>query len=173
MVQSTLVVRDLRTSALAAVRLRPRPAGRPRDRLWSRGFSLYFTARSVAMLGDSMLPVALSAGLLQHGYGAGDIGYAMASFTACFAGLVVLGGVFADRFSARGLMIGADLVRVGTQSLAAWLFFSGHVVLWQICLIGAVNGVAGAMFQPGWPARCPRWPGTSRRPTGWSAPPSR
>lgn len=121
----------------------------PRDRLWSRGFSLYFTARSVAMLGDSMLPVALSAGLLQHGYGAGDIGYAMASFTACFAGLVVLGGVFADRFSARGLMIGADLVRVGTQSLAAWLFFSGHVVLWQICLIGAVNGVAGAMFQPG------------------------
>ena len=101
------------------------------------------------MLGDSMLPVALSAGLLQHGYGAGDIGYAMASFTACFAGLVVFGGVFADRFSARGLMIGADLVRVGTQSLAAWLFFSGHVVLWQICLIGAVNGVAGAMFQPG------------------------
>ncbi|MEU4098558.1 MFS transporter [Streptomyces sp. NPDC026673] len=121
----------------------------PRDRLWSRGFALYFTARSVAMLGDSMLPVALSAGLLQHGYGAGDIGYAMASFTACFAGLVVFGGVFADRFSARGLMIGADLVRVGTQTLAAGLFFSGHVVLWQICLIGAVNGAAGAMFQPG------------------------
>ncbi|MFJ4843802.1 MULTISPECIES: MFS transporter [unclassified Streptomyces] len=117
--------------------------------MWSRPFRLYFTARSIAMLGDSMLPVALSAGLLQHGYGAGDIGFAMASFTACFAGLVILGGVIADRFSARTLMIGADLVRVGTQSLASALFFTGHVVLWQVCVIGAVNGTAAAMFQPG------------------------
>jgi hypothetical protein len=128
----------------------------PDRRVWTRDFRLYFTARAVAMLGDSMLPIALSAGLLQHGYRAGDIGYALASYTACFAGFVVFGGVFADRLSARGLMIGADLVRVCTQSLASLLFFTGHVVLWQVCAIGAVNGVAAAMFQPGVASTVPR-----------------
>lgn len=118
-------------------------------RLWSGGFRLYFTARSVAMLGDTMLPVALSAGLLSYGYSAGDIGLVMAAATACFAGFVVFGGVFADRFNARALMVGADLVRVGSQSTAAYLFLSHRVRLWEMVVIAVVNGTAGAMFQPG------------------------
>ncbi|MEU6477326.1 MFS transporter [Streptomyces sp. NPDC047017] len=124
--------------------------------VWSRDFALFFAARAVARLGDTMLPVALAAGLLQHGYGAGAVGLAMASTAAAFAGLVVFGGVIADRFSTRKLMIGADLVRLGTQSLAAVLFFTGHVVLWEICVIGLANGVAGAVFQPGVASTVPR-----------------
>ncbi|MFE7168424.1 MFS transporter [Streptomyces sp. NPDC057616] len=124
--------------------------------VWSRDFGLFFVARAVARLGDTMLPVALAAGLLQHGYGAGAVGLAMAATAAAFAGLVVFGGVIADRFSTRKLMIGADLVRLGTQSVAAALFYSGHVVLWQICAIGFANGVAGAVFQPGVASTVPR-----------------
>ncbi|MFS4095441.1 MFS transporter [Streptomyces sp. AF1A] len=124
--------------------------------VWSRPFGLFFAARAAARLGDTMLPVALAAGLLEHGYGAGAVGLAMASTAAAFAGLVVFGGVIADRFSTRRLMIGADLVRLGTQSLASVLFFTGHVVLWQICAIGFVNGVAGAVFQPGVASTVPR-----------------
>ncbi|MCS0599813.1 MFS transporter [Streptomyces sp. LP11] len=124
--------------------------------VWSRDFTLFFAARAVARLGDTMLPVALAAGLLQHGYGAGAVGLAMASAAASFAALVVFGGVIADRFSTRRLMIGADLARLGTQSLAAVLFFTGHVVLRQICAIGLVNGVAGAVFQPGVASTVPR-----------------
>ncbi|MEU3788268.1 MFS transporter [Streptomyces fructofermentans] len=131
-------------------------AGAGARRIWSRDFGLFFTARAVAKLGDTMLPVALAAGLLQHGHGVGAVGLAMAASAACFAGLVIFGGVFADRFSTRLLMSGADLVRVGTQSLAAVLFFTGHVVLWQICLIGAVNGAAAAVFQPGVASTVPR-----------------
>ncbi|MEU5084737.1 MULTISPECIES: MFS transporter [Streptomyces] len=124
--------------------------------VWSRDFALFFVARAVARLGDTMLPVALAAGLLEHGYGAGAVGLAMAATAAAFAGLVVFGGVVADRFSTRRLMIGADLVRLVTQSLAAGLFFAGHVVLWQICAVGIVNGVAGAVFQPGVAGTVPR-----------------
>lgn len=129
---------------------------RPRSGIWSRDFGLFFSARAVAKLGDTMLPVALAAGLLQHGYGAGAVGLAMAASVACFAGLVIFGGVFADRFSTRLLMIGADLTRLVTQSLAAVMFFSGHVVLWEICVIGAVNGAAAALFQPGVASTVPR-----------------
>ncbi|MFG3205653.1 MFS transporter [Streptomyces sp. NPDC048192] len=133
-----------------------RGAGSGDRAVWSRDFALFFVARAVARLGDTMLPVALAAGLLEHGYGAGAVGLAMASTAAAFAGLVVFGGVIADRFSTRRLMIGADLVRLVTQSLAAGLFFAGHVVLWQICAIGFVNGVAGAVFQPGVASTVPR-----------------
>ncbi|WP_225827776.1 MFS transporter [Streptomyces naphthomycinicus] len=138
----------------AAQGVRKAEAGAPA--VWSRDFALFFVARAVARLGDTMLPVALAAGLLEHGYGAGAVGLAMASTAAAFAGLVVFGGVVADRFSTRRLMIGADLVRLGTQSLAAVLFFTGHVVLWQICAIGVANGVAGAVFQPGVASTVPR-----------------
>ncbi|WUV84874.1 MFS transporter [Streptomyces sp. NBC_01476] len=119
------------------------------DRLWSGNFRCYFTARTVAMLGDTMLPVALSAGLLSYGYSAGDIGLVMAATTACFAGLVVFGGVFADRFNVRAQMIGADLVRVCSQSTAAFLFLTHRVHLWEMVVIAVVNGTAAATFQPG------------------------
>lgn len=124
--------------------------------VWSRDFALFFVARALARLGDTILPVALASGLLQYGYGVGAVGLAMAASAAPFAGLVIFGGVIADRFSTRKLMIGADLVRLVTQALTAGLFFAGHVVLWQICLIGAVNGVAGAVFQPGVASTVPR-----------------
>ncbi|MHB9757473.1 MFS transporter [Streptomyces sp. BYX5S] len=124
--------------------------------IWTRDFGLFFTARGVAKLGDSMLPVALAAGLLQYGHGAGAVGLAMASSVACFAGLVIFGGVLADRFDTRLLMTGADLARLVTQSLAAAMFFTGHVVLWHICVIGAINGAAAAVFQPGVAGTVPR-----------------
>ncbi|WP_212915079.1 MFS transporter [Streptomyces sp. TS71-3] len=134
----------------------PLPPGDGGRRLWSRDFALFFSARAVAKLGETMLPVALAAGLLEHGYGAGAVGLAMASSVACFAGLVIFGGVFADRLGTRGLMIGADLVRLVSQSLAAVFFFTGHVVLWEVCAIGAVNGAASAVFQPGVASTVPR-----------------
>ncbi|MGH1552045.1 MFS transporter [Streptomyces sp. L7] len=116
---------------------------------WTPDLALFLTARTVARLGDMMLPVALAAGLVQHGYAAGESGLALAAYTACFAGFVIFGGVVADLFGPRRLMIGADLVRVVTQSTAAALFISGSVTLWHLCAIGAVNGVCAAFFQPG------------------------
>ncbi len=147
---------DARRDTAAIVSRVRRKAGAEPPAVWSRDFALFFVARAVARLGDTMLPVALAAGLLEHGYGAGAVGLAMASSVAAFAGLVVLGGVVADRFSTRRLMIGADLVRLVTQSFAAGLFFTGHVVLWQICAIGVVNGAAAAVFQPGVASTVPR-----------------
>jgi MFS transporter len=128
----------------------------PRVRQWGRNFWLFLVARGAARLGDMMLPVALAAGLVAHGHGAGAVGAAMASFSACFAGFVIFGGVIADRVDTRALMVWADVVRVATQSLVALMFIGGHVVLWQICLIGAVNGICAALFQPGVASTIPR-----------------
>ncbi|MFD3513364.1 MFS transporter [Streptomyces sp. NPDC058657] len=130
----------------------PAPA-RP---LRSRAFALFFAARAASKLGETMLPVALSAGLLQHGMGASEVGLAMASTIATCAVFIVFGGVFSDRFNTLRLMVGSDAVRVLTQAVTAVLFLTGHVVLWQICLIGAVNGIATGLFQPGVASTIPR-----------------
>ncbi|WP_326807485.1 MFS transporter [Streptomyces sp. NBC_01775] len=132
------------------------PAPAPAASLRSRNFILFFAARAVAKLGDAMLPIALSAGLLQQGHGPGAIGAALASLTICLAGFVIFGGVFCDRLNTRALMIGADLVRVVTQAVLAGLFVSGHIVLWQVCAIGALNGIAAGLFQPGVASTVPR-----------------
>ncbi|MES9506282.1 MFS transporter [Streptomyces sp. NPDC000609] len=125
-------------------------AERQRERrLWSRDFKLFFLSRAVARLGDTMLPVALAAGLLQQGHSATSVGVAMAVPTVSWAVLVIFAGVIADRVDPRRLMIGADLLRLVSQSFAAGIFFSGHVALWQILVIGLVNGGASAVFQPG------------------------
>ena len=132
------------------------PSDKRHSGLWTRDFALFFTARGAAKLGDMMLPVALAVGLVKHGHGAGAVGAVLASYSACFAGFVIVGGVIADRVDTRKLMVSADLVRVGTQVLAAVLFLTDAVVLWQLCAIGVVNGVCAALFQPGVASTVPR-----------------
>ena len=92
--------------------------------LWTRDFSLYFAARTVSLLGDSMMPVAaaLAVGAL---YGVPGVGYVLAVWTAPFVLFILFGGVFSDRIGARTMMVGADVVRAVTQGVLAVAFFTG------------------------------------------------
>ncbi|MFF3071187.1 MFS transporter [Kitasatospora sp. NPDC057936] len=117
--------------------------------IWSRNFRYYFTARSAGLLSWAMLPVAVSAGLLSGGYGLDTAGYSMAFLVGPFAGLVLFGGVLADRFTARRMMIAADLANLVAHTLLAFLFIHGIDHLWQLYTLLVVAGTANAMFQPG------------------------
>ncbi|GAA2083621.1 MFS transporter [Kitasatospora saccharophila] len=121
----------------------------PEPAIWSRNFRRYFTARSAGLLSWAMLPVAVSAGLLSAGRGLDTAGYAMAFLIAPFAGLVLFGGVLADRFTARRMMIIADLTNLTAHVLLAVLFWHGVDRLWQLYALLAVAGTANALFQPG------------------------
>ncbi|MFC7219157.1 MFS transporter [Streptomyces polyrhachis] len=118
-------------------------------RLWSRDFRLFFTARTVARFGDGMVPVALAAGLVVAGYGATSVSLALGLWTACFAGFVLFGGVLADRFSPRRVMIAADLLRAGAAVALAADFAGGTPHLGLVYVLSAVGGVGAALFQPG------------------------
>ncbi|MFJ8883416.1 MFS transporter [Streptomyces sp. NPDC102402] len=129
----------------------PRPRTDPpssRPPLWDRRFTLYFGARAVSMFGDAMMPVvtALAVGAL---YGVSGVGLVLGTWTGTFVILVLFGGVFADRFGARRMMIGADLVRVLTQGVLAAAFFAGPPPFWLLVAAAALAGAAVAMFLPG------------------------
>ncbi|MFD0425080.1 MFS transporter [Streptomyces parvus] len=123
------------------------PPGEPA--IWSRNFRYYFVARSAGLLSWAMLPVAVAAGLLIEGYGLDAAGYSMAFLVAPFAGLVLFGGVLADRFTARRMMIVADLANLTAHILLALLFLHGIDHLWQLYALLVVAGTANALFQPG------------------------
>ncbi|MFD8635460.1 MFS transporter [Streptomyces sp. NPDC059533] len=115
----------------------------------SRNFTLYFTARSLSVVGDTMIPVAMAVAMLALGHGVSGVGFALGAWMGAFALFVVFGGVFSDRFHPRPLMIGADAVRCLLQAgLAAYLWL-GHPPLWFIVGGAVLGGVATAMFQPG------------------------
>jgi predicted MFS family arabinose efflux permease len=113
------------------------------------GFPLYFTARTVSLLGDAMLLVALTVAVLDAGYGPSGVGYALAAWLAPVALLVLFGGALADRFEPRRVMVIADLARVVTQSALALAFTAGVPPFWLILALQAACGAATAMFTPG------------------------
>ncbi|WP_261994094.1 MFS transporter [Streptomyces sp. t39] len=139
------------TSQTHAPSLPPAPAtaGPPaRPPLWDRSFTLYFVARAVSLFGDAMMPVAaaLAVGAL---YGVSGVGFVLGTWTGTFVLLVLFGGVLADRFGARRMMVVADLVRVLTQAVLAVAFFAGPPPFWLLVAMAALAGAAVAMFLPG------------------------
>ncbi|GAA2662523.1 MFS transporter [Streptomyces vastus] len=124
--------------------------------LWTADFRLFFTARTTSLLGDAMLPVAITAAVIRAGYGASGVGYALAALVAPFAALIIFGGVLSDRFGARRLMVISDTVRLCFQAVLALLFLLGTPHLWQILVLLALVGAGSAIFQPGVASITPR-----------------
>ncbi|MBA2813385.1 MFS transporter [Streptomyces sp. KM273126] len=124
--------------------------------LWTADFRLFFAARTTSLLGDAMLPVAITAAVIRAGYGPSGVGYALAALVAPFAALIIFGGVLSDRFGARRLMVVSDTVRLCFQAVLALLFLLGTPQLWQILVLLALVGAGSAIFQPGVASITPR-----------------
>ncbi|WP_240434637.1 MFS transporter [Streptomyces sp. YIM 130001] len=128
----------------------------PDPPLWTRDFRLFFTARTTSLLGDSMLPIAVTAAVIRAGFGTSGVGYALAALVGPFAALIIFGGVLSDRFGARRLMVVSDAARLCSQGALALLFLLGTPQLWQILVLLALIGAGGAIFQPGVASITPR-----------------
>ncbi|WP_039939183.1 MFS transporter [Streptomyces himastatinicus] len=124
--------------------------------LWTADFRLFFAARTTSLLGDAMLPVAITAAVIRAGYGASGVGYALAALVAPFAALIIFGGVLSDRLGARRLMVVSDMARLCFQAVLALLFLLGTPQLWQILVLLALVGAGSAIFQPGVASITPR-----------------
>nr|WP_246402108.1 MFS transporter [Jiangella mangrovi] len=124
--------------------------------MWTADFRLFFAARTTSLLGDAMLPVAITAAVIGAGYGASGVGYALAALIAPFAVLIIFGGVLSDRFGARRMMIVSDATRLCFQSVLAGVFLLGSPPLWLILVLLALVGAGSALFQPGVASIIPR-----------------
>ncbi|WP_285618348.1 MFS transporter [Actinoallomurus iriomotensis] len=122
-----------------------RSAFRP---LAARRFRMLFFGRLVSFLGNAMAPVALAFAVLDLTGSASDLGIVLAARSLPTVGLLLLGGVWADRLPRHVILVAFSLAAAGTQTVAAVLLIGGGARVWQLALLEAANGMAAAFLGP-------------------------
>lgn len=116
--------------------------------LQEANFRRLWIGQTTSAAGDGMTGVALTFAVLALGRSAADLGLVLASFMVPRVVFMLVGGVWADRLPRRGIMIGADVVRAGAQSVLAVAAFSGGGHLAVFMAASFASGAASAFFQP-------------------------
>jgi MFS family permease len=116
--------------------------------LREREFRLLFAGQSLSLVGDGMVNVALPFAVLDLTGSVTDVGFVFAAFTLPLVAFLLVGGVFADRFQQRGVMVASDLTRFASQGVVAVLLVSGQARIWELVVLQAARGLALAFFQP-------------------------
>jgi MFS family permease len=116
--------------------------------LGHRDFRFLWLAQSSSVIGDYLVTVALALFVIARTGSATDLGFVLAAKALPLIGLLLLGGVWADRLPRHRLMIATDLVRFALHGLLAVLIFAGNVPIWQLVVIEVGFGSAEAFFRP-------------------------
>ncbi|MEV0225884.1 MFS transporter [Streptomyces sp. NPDC050704] len=104
-------------------------------------------AYTASMVGDSVYYIALSWAAVQAGTPT-QAGVVMAVSAVPRALLMLGGGVVADRFGPRRVVIGSDAVRCAAVLAVAGLVFVTDPGLWPLALLAVVFGTVDAVFMP-------------------------
>jgi predicted MFS family arabinose efflux permease len=113
-----------------------------------RDFRLVLVGKSVSVLGDRMVSVALAFAVLEIGGSASSVGLVLAAASGPLVVTVLAGGVVADRLPRRSVMVAADLLRVATQATMAIVLLAGVAEVWMLAALAALTGVGTGFFNP-------------------------
>jgi MFS family permease len=123
-----------RTSTLAAFR--------------SRDFRLLWGGQTISFIGDAAFIVALGWRVTDLTGKASSLGFVLAVESLAMLATLLWGGVLADRYSRRLLMIGSDIARAGVMTVFFALDASGHLGMNAILVLALLFGAADGFFQP-------------------------
>jgi MFS family permease len=143
--------------------------------LRERDFRLFWIGNVVSLTGDYMLPVALSFAVLEK-YDEGSLGVVLSAHSFPMVALLLFGGVVADRFPRRAVLMTSDGISCVTQACAAALLLTGNWQLWQLALLEGLRGAAHAFASPTYVGLVPEVASAERlqeanalRNIGWSS----
>ncbi|MGQ4333771.1 MFS transporter [Streptomyces hayashii] len=120
----------------------------PLDLLRERNLRRLFCAQGASVLGSSMMPIALSFAVLEHGGGASGVGLVLGAQTAPLIVFLLAGGVLADRWGRRVTMIGSDLARAVIEIVVVVILLTVGMPLGGFVAFAAILSVAAAFFRP-------------------------
>ncbi|RKT16902.1 putative MFS family arabinose efflux permease [Streptomyces sp. 1114.5] len=109
-------------------------------------YLLWLAGAQAGLLGDAALYFALGWAASAHGGGAA--GLVLTAVTVPRTALVLLGGVVADRFGARRVMLAGDAVMVVATLALALLAGRVGTPLWLLVAAAAVIGTVDAFYLP-------------------------
>jgi len=124
--------------------------------LQARPFALLWTGQTISVLGDAVFTIALTwEVLLLTGSATAMSLIVLAQWTPRIA-LLLFGGVLADRFSRRLLMLWADSGRGLIVLLVAWLSWSHQLQFWHLVALAPLFGIVSSFFDPAYQAILPQ-----------------
>jgi MFS family permease len=114
----------------------------------SRDFRLLWGGQTISFVGDAAFIVALGWRVTDLTGKASSLGFVLALESLAMLTTLLWGGVLADRYSRRLLMISSDIARAVVTAVFFALDMSGHLTLAQILVLAAFFGAADGFFQP-------------------------
>jgi MFS family permease len=114
----------------------------------SRDFRLLWSGQAISFVGDAAFIVALGWRVTDLTGRASSLGYVLALQSLAMLTTLLLGGVLADRYPRRLLMICSDLARAVVVAIFFAIDATGHLSLPAILILAACFGLADGFFQP-------------------------
>jgi MFS family permease len=118
------------------------------DALRERDFRLLFFGQTVSQIGDAAFVVALGWRAFTLTHEASSLGIVLLVDAAAVVTTLLLGGVLADRYSRRALLVGSDLARAVVVAGLAVTDATGHLSFGVLIAFVALQGLGSGLFQP-------------------------
>jgi MFS family permease len=114
----------------------------------SRDFQLLWGGQTISFVGDAAFIVALGWRVTDLTGKASSLGFVLAAESLAMLTTLLWGGVLADRYSRKLLMIGSDIARAAVMTVFFALDASGHLGMSSILVLAVLFGAADGFFQP-------------------------
>jgi MFS family permease len=114
----------------------------------SRDFRLLWGGQTISFVGDAAFIVALGWRVTALTGKASSLGFVLALESLAMLATLLWGGVLADRYSRRLLMISSDVARAGVTGVFFLIDATGHLSMTEILVLAAFFGAADGFFQP-------------------------
>ncbi len=117
------------------------------EALRQRDFRRLFLGQTASSIGDAVALMALALYVTDIGTPT-DVGLVLGAKTLPEVGLLLFGGVWADRLPRHRVMLATDIARFALHAFLAVLIFTGAVEIWHIVVIELLFGSGEAFFRP-------------------------
>ncbi|XVU25603.1 MFS transporter [Actinoplanes sp. CA-054009] len=111
-------------------------------------FRLLIAGRTINALGNSFATLALAFAVLDLTGSTSDLGLVVGIRTLVNVIFLLFGGVLADRMPKQVLMVGSSLAAALSQGIVAFLVLSDMATVPLLIVLGAFNGMVGALALP-------------------------
>lgn len=121
-----------------------------------RDYRTLITALVLSVLGHGIWAVAMVFQVTRLGGGPAQLSIVASATSVGLVTLVLAGGIAADRFSCRRIILTVKSTSLTVMTILSVLALTGNVAMWHLAVAGFMVGAGAAFFFPAYSALLPR-----------------
>ena len=129
---------------------------RQRSALQSRNFRFFWLGQSLSLSGDRLASIALALYVTLELKDPVGLGLILGAQVAALAAVLLFGGVLADRFDRRHMIIATDLLCFVLHAITAWLILTGKANVLNLLIIEVGFGIGEGIYRPAFSGLLPQ-----------------